>query len=352
MRYYTRLTPPGEGGIGKLLVWGDDALGLVGPLFRGRRPLSGPGLYHGQLVRGAQPLDEVLLEVTVDDPPQVAVSAHGGALSLRRITDCLAGEGATAASQRSFLRWASAGRGGPDRARAEGRLAVQLARTDRALEIALRQQAGRFSDALARVAVAEDPAVVVAGLCAALPLGKALFAPTRLAIVGPSNVGKSRLFNRLAGDTLALVDSEPGTTRDGVSCWIALDGVPLELFDTRAGETPVGARLIVVRAPGHGEQVRVPTDGVLVWNKSDLEVPPASLSGALPVSAETGAGLDSLRARLLAPLRDALDDGGARPVPVCESQWALCEALAELVASGADRPMLTDRIGVYQGWDR
>ncbi len=60
--------------------------------------------------------------------------------------------------------------------------------------------------------------------------------PLRLAIVGRPNVGKSTLFNRLAGKKLALVDDLPGVTRDRKSAEGRLASLPLLLIDTAGFE--------------------------------------------------------------------------------------------------------------------
>jgi GTP-binding protein len=60
--------------------------------------------------------------------------------------------------------------------------------------------------------------------------------PLKIAIVGRPNVGKSTLFNRLAGKQLALVDDQPGVTRDRKEAEGRLADLPLILIDTAGYE--------------------------------------------------------------------------------------------------------------------
>ncbi|MBT3494439.1 MAG: ribosome biogenesis GTPase Der [Rhodospirillaceae bacterium] len=53
-----------------------------------------------------------------------------------------------------------------------------------------------------------------------------------IAIVGRPNVGKSTLFNRLVGKRLALVDDQPGVTRDRREGAGRIAGLDFRLFDT------------------------------------------------------------------------------------------------------------------------
>lgn len=142
----------------------------------------------------------------------------------------------------------------------------------------------------------------------------------RVAIVGPPNVGKSSLINRLAERDVAIVSAEAGTTRDVIEAHLDLNGFPVLVSDG-AGlrDNPSGAieaeGIRRARAVAEAADIVVPVlaangpwqeqseayrafEGVkwLTINKADLvegNLPRAH--GGLPVigvSCKTGGGLE------------------------------------------------------------
>jgi len=149
-------------------------------------------------------------------------------------------------------------------------------------------------------------------------------------LAGQPNVGKSSLLNALAGEDVAIVTPIAGTTRDRVVQQIHIEGIPLHIVDTaglretedtveRIGIERSWAEIARAQVILHLQDARHPDDpldaeivqrlpaGVpvlRVWNKTDLLEPDAVAAAAaddapLLISAQTGAGLDALRARLL-----------------------------------------------------
>jgi len=65
----------------------------------------------------------------------------------------------------------------------------------------------------------------------------------KIAIVGRPNVGKSTLFNRLVGKKLAIVNDQPGVTRDRREAMGRLRGRDLMMIDTAGFENAKGDKL-------------------------------------------------------------------------------------------------------------
>lgn len=54
----------------------------------------------------------------------------------------------------------------------------------------------------------------------------------KVVFAGPTNVGKSSLMNKLAGEDLAIVSDVAGTTRDKIQTLIHIEGIPFHVVDT------------------------------------------------------------------------------------------------------------------------
>lgn len=172
------------------------------------------------------------------------------------------------------------------------------------------------------------------------------------AIVGRPNVGKSRLFNRLARRRISIVHDQPGVTRDVISTEIAEEGaLPYRLLDTgglglKGGETPAQliaaserqvsfaidtADLILFVLDGlegltaldtrvAGQLRRSKKNVLLVVNKADFGEEKIDLADAYRlglgepvfVSAEHGRGEAELRDKIQERLATAAADKGAR----------------------------------------
>src|SRR5512146_1291173 len=168
-----------------------------------------------------------------------------------------------------------------------------------------------------------------------------------VAIVGRPHVGKSTLFNRLAGRKLALVHDMPGVTRDRREAEGALGDLRFTRIDTAGFEAGRGGSLarrtrtqteaalsgadlvILLVAARAGVMAddrdfaralrRLKNPVLLVANKAERGAPPLDeffalgLGAPVAISAEHGEGMAELSAALAPALRD--DDDFSSPSP-------------------------------------
>jgi len=159
-------------------------------------------------------------------------------------------------------------------------------------------------------------------------------------ISGRPNAGKSSLLNALLERNRAIVNEEPGTTRDVIEESISLGGVPLRVVDTAVlretenvveqeginrartviSQADLNLYLIDQSAPRDSEDERTllhcsASNTVIVLTKSDCprgggpSVLPEGLT-SVRISVVTGEGLNNLRATIIEKLGLSMESSG------------------------------------------
>jgi len=388
-------TPPGRGGIGVVRLSGADAHGIARQLIAHHAPLEPR---HATFTRVLD-IDQIVAtyfpapaSYTGDDV--VELSAHGSPVVLRAIVAAAIEHGARLAEPGEFtLRAFLNGRIDLTQAEAVGDLID--AATPLQARAAFDQLQGTLTHAIGDIDAAlfdliarleasvdfpeEGYHFVEAGelaatidrligradtLLAGARRGRLVREGLQIAIAGRPNVGKSSLFNALAGASRAIVADAAGTTRDLVTEVVELDGLRVTLVDTAglrdtddAVEAEGVARslgaqrvadltlLVVDRSvPQTGEESQQTADNkrLTVANKSDL---PAAWTRAdvVEVSARTGDGVNALRERIVAalgagatePLKDRPELTNVRHIALVQRALdALVRARAAALADG------------------
>jgi tRNA modification GTPase len=345
-------TPPGRGGIGVVRLSGPEAHAVALALVAHIGPLQPR---HATLTKLAEAIDQAVAtffpaphSYTGEDV--VELSAHGSPVVLRAIVSAAIARGARLAEPGEFtLRAFLNGR--LDLMQAEAVNDLIEAATPLQARAAFDQLDGTLTrviagidatlfDLIARLEASVDfpeegyhfvePGALAQAIDGLLARSAALLGDARrgrlireglqIAIAGEPNVGKSSLFNALAGASRAIVTEVPGTTRDLVTEVVDIEGLRVTIVDTaglRDTDDPVEAEGV-----SRARQALAVADLVLrvedrsrprtrlgalnyrvlyVANKSDL-APAWDDEQAVSVSAATGEGLDELRRRIAVAL--------------------------------------------------
>ena len=265
-------TPLGEGAIGIVRLSGTDSFKIAQKIFKGKdlNSVASHTLNYGHIVDPNK--DEILDEVMVGamrSPKTftrediIEINTHGGIAVTNEILQLVIREGARLAEPGEFTKRAFLN-GRVDLTQAEAVMDIIRAKTDKAMNIAVKQLDGSLSDlinntrqeilnTLAQVEVNIDYPeyddveeatteiirekttefeALLTNLLKTARRGKILREGISTAIIGRPNVGKSSLLNNLLREEKAIVTDIEGTTRDVIEEYVNINGVPLKLVDT------------------------------------------------------------------------------------------------------------------------
>jgi tRNA modification GTPase len=193
----------------------------------------------------------------------------------------------------------------------------------------------------------------------------------RVVLVGRPNIGKSSLFNALAGGATALVADEAGTTRDWIAARFDAEGTAAVLVDLagidggdasgsvaaaaiRAAEAEVARAdvLLVCRDasnPGAVPAIAAGRERIDVLTRCDLGAMGCAGAGAMLTSSHERLGIDDVRRAIIAAVQRLEPRGPTATlrmrVGVEEARAEILRAQASAGAAGRDEALVAGHLG-------